>query len=312
MLKNKKLNLIGKILSLISIGFIIYAIWKKGFDFSFVKNVPVFILVFAAGIILKLLSLWNSSFAWTRWLTFFSRKPFDKKEAQNVFIRANIGKYIPGNVMHFVQRNLFASGMGLSQLQLTMSTVFEIISYVTVALIVSLLTARESLAAVLTKYFGDKLPILGIAAGCVAAAIIVVLIILRKKIRKALEGYELKDFLKALLTVMAHQLVTLVTLGGVLVMLVWYATGTMSLQTAGTVLSAYIVAWVLGYVVPGASGGAGIRETALYLLLGPLLGEDLVLALSLVHRLITIIGDFLGYLIVILKEKKNGGAVKDE
>ena len=78
-----------------------------------------------------------------------------------------------------------------------------------------------------------------------------------------------------------------------------------------TVLSAYIVAWVLGYIVPGASGGIGIREMALYLLLGPLLGEGLVLALAVIHRLITIIGDFLGYLIVVLLNRRNGKEVQE-
>ena len=61
-------------------------------------------------------------------------------------------------------------------------------------------------------------------------------------------------------------------------------------------------------IVTGASGGIGIREMALLLLLGPLLGEGLVLSLAMIHRLITIIGDFLGYLIVILQKRKDKGA----
>ena len=307
MKKSGVIRLIGRILSVLSIGFVIYAVWKMGFDFSFVGNVPVFILVVLIGIGMKLLSLWLSSTAWAGWLSFFSRTPFKVQDARRVFIRANIGRYIPGNVMHFVQRNLFASGMGISQLQLAMSTVFEVMSYVSVAMCVALLTAGDSLQKVLAGYFGDRLPMLGIAAACVAAAVVIALVILRKKIRTALEGHTAKELVQTLLKVMGLQLVTLTLLGAVMLMLVWYAKGSMTFDMAGTVISTYIVAWVLGFIVPGASGGIGIREMALLLLLGPPLGKSLVLSLTVIHRLITIIGDFLGYLIVILRERKSKG-----
>ena len=306
--KSGKLRLIGKILSVLSIGFVVYAICKMGLDFSFVNNVPLFVLVVLAGIGMKLLSMWLSATAWTQWLSFFSRTPFEKRDARQVFLRANIGKYIPGNVMHFVQRNLFATDMGISQLQLAMSSVFEVMSYVAVALMVASLTAWDSMQTVLARYFGDRLPVLGIAAACVAVAIAAVLVILRKKIRTALAGYSGKQFLKTLLKVIVLQLVTLLLLAAVMVLLVWYAQGTLTPGIAGTVISTYVIAWVLGYIVPGASGGIGIREMALLLLLGPLLGEGLVLSLAMIHRLITIIGDFLGYLIVILQKRKDKGA----
>ena len=302
-----KLRLIGKILSILSIGFVIYAVAKMGLDFSFVNSVPLFVLTVLAGIGMKLLSMWISASAWTEWLTFFSRTPFEKKDARHVFLRANIGKYIPGNVMHFVQRNLFATDMGISQLQLAMSTVFEVMSYVTVALLVAALTAWDSMQTVLSRYFGDRLPVLGIAAACVAVLILAALVILRKKIRTALAGYSVKEFIKTLLTVMALQLAALLLLAAVMVLLTWYAQGSLSAQTAGVVVSTYVIAWVLGYIVPGASGGIGIREMALLLLLGPLLGDSLVLSLAMIHRLITIIGDFLGYLIVILQKRKEEG-----
>jgi len=305
MKKSGTIRLIGRILSILSIGFIVYAVAKKGFDFSFVNNVPLFILAVLFGIGLKLASLWTSASAWTQWLTFFSHTPFEKRSARQVFIRANIGKYIPGNVMHFVQRNLFASEMGISQLQLAMSSLFEVMSYVTVALLGAALTAWDSLQTVVANYFGDKLPVLGIAVAGVAAAILVVLYIFRKKIRTALTGYSVREFVKTLLSVMGIQLAALLLLSSIMVLLFWYANGTIALKDAGTVISTYMIAWVLGYIVPGASGGIGIREMALMLLLGPLFGEGLVTALAMIHRLITIIGDFLGYLIVTVMNRKS-------
>ncbi len=309
--KSGALKTAGKILSVLSIGFVAYAVWKMGLDFSFVNSVPLFVLAVAAGIAMKLLSMWISASAWTRWVAFFAGKPVDKREARQVFLRANIGKYIPGNVMHFVQRNLFAADMGVSQLQLAMSSVFEVMSYVAVALIVASLTAWDSMQAVLANYFGDRLPVLGIAAACVAAGIAAVIVILRKKIRAALAGYTARQFAGTLLRVMALQLTTLLLLAAVMVMLAWYALGTLPPETAGAVTSTYVIAWVLGYIVPGASGGIGIREMALLLLLGPLLGDSLVLSLAMIHRLVTVIGDFLGYLIAVLQKRKDKNSGKE-
>ncbi len=308
MSKKGKLRLIGKILSFLSIGFVVYAVAKKGLDFSFVNNVPLFILVMMAGVGIKLVSMWISATAWTGWLAFFSRTSFKRRDARHVFLRANIGKYIPGNVMHYVQRNLFATDMGISQLQLAMSTLFETGSYVIVALLVTL-TAWDNLKTVVSEYFSNGLPTsVFFIAGCAAVAALVVLFVLRKKIRTALAGYSGGDFVKTLLTGMGLQLMTLMLLAAVMVLLVWYAKGIPSAELTGTVVSTYVIAWVLGYIVPGASGGIGIREAALLILLGPLLGDSLVSALALVHRLITIIGDFLGYLIVTVSDKKGRGA----
>jgi len=57
------------------------------------------------------------------------------------------------------------------------------------------------------------------------------------------------------------------------------------------IASAYVLAWLTGFLVPGASGGLGVREAALLLLLTPQTGEPAALALALSTRLITTLGD---------------------
>lgn len=297
----------GKVLSLVSIGFIIFSIFKLGLDFSFVNNLPLFITVVICGVIIKLLSLWLSATSWTTWLAFLSKQTFNKNSARNVFIRANIGKYVPGNVMHFVQRNLFASDMGIGQMQLAMASIIEIASYVFVAFAIALITESNELAAVFQSYFFTRMPVLCFFVICGFILFIGLIVFFRKKITFFLANYKFHDFVKTLVIVMLLQIFILTMLGFVLVLLVLYAQGKTSLHIIETVLSTYILSWVLGYIVPGASGGIGIREMSLLLLLGPILGNSLVLSLSIVHRLITIVGDFLGYLIASIQYKRNIG-----
>jgi hypothetical protein len=65
------------------------------------------------------------------------------------------------------------------------------------------------------------------------------------------------------------------------------------LQTWLLIGGAYIIAWLAGFVTPGAPAGVGIREMVLLLLLkGYIVETDLLMAV-LLGRLITVVGDFL-------------------
>jgi uncharacterized membrane protein YbhN (UPF0104 family) len=56
---------------------------------------------------------------------------------------------------------------------------------------------------------------------------------------------------------------------------------------------AYAVAWVVGFLIVFVPAGAGAREAALVLVLGPTLGNANALALAVVSRMLTIAGDVL-------------------
>ena len=305
--KRNIIKVVGKGLSILSIAFIGYSVWKMGLDFTFVTDKPLFVFIMIVGVIIKVLSLWTSGSAWVTWLKFFSNTKFEFKEARNVFVRANIGKYLPGNVMHFVQRNLFAAELGISQGQLALATVFEVMSYVLVALFISVTTARKGMQAVLLKFLGNRVSRVIVILALVIVVATIIVFLLKDRFRTVLKGYSLARLVKTVGIVASLQFVTLMMLGLVMAILICYAVG-FDAKTVGVVISTYVVAWVLGFVVPGASGGMGIREMTLLLLLGPIMGNELVLPLSLVHRLITIIGDFIGYLITELPRKLKGVA----
>jgi len=72
------------------------------------------------------------------------------------------------------------------------------------------------------------------------------------------------------------------------------------------ILSLYLIAWVVGFLLPGAPGGLGARESAFLLLAGPHIGTEHLLLFALLARLINIGGDllcFAGIKILKMKEK---------
>lgn len=314
----KYLKRIGNVLSILSLAAIVYAVWKLGLDFSNITNIPMFVLVFFLGVIGKTVTVFISGSVWNGWVSFFARKKGNWREALRVYTKANTGKYLPGNVMHYVERNLFADKMGVGQKKIAVSSLIEVVSFVLVAFTTAffvsfhqLKTAIETVAATLK----GSLPVFFIAGAVIAVlGLAVVVIVFRKKVLGILKEYSMKKFVIQLFISMLGQLIVLTTLGLIFVMLYLYMGGNVDLSDVTMIVAGYIISWVLGFVVIGAPGGIGIRELVLTLLVGSIVGKEIVLTIALIHRLITIIGDFLAYLLgmIFLGNKEKESSVTDE
>jgi hypothetical protein len=55
----------------------------------------------------------------------------------------------------------------------------------------------------------------------------------------------------------------------------------------------FALAWLAGYLLPGAPAGLGVRESVMLMLLAPLYGESVAIALGLTLRLATTLADAL-------------------
>jgi len=70
------------------------------------------------------------------------------------------------------------------------------------------------------------------------------------------------------------------------------------------------LAWVLGFIIPGAPGGIGIREVILAGLYAQELGQGMAVGLSVVLRVITSLGDLatftLAYWLSTMSAKNQG------
>ena len=242
--------------------------------------------------------------AWACWLHFFAGKKIDRREAVCVYAKANIGKYLPGNVMHYVERNLFATNLGISQKKLAVSTICEVIGLVLVAFLLAISVSAGQLVQSIRLIFGESYVriILGVIAVGLAA-VLAAAFLLRKKLTAQLKEYSLKEFGKTLAETMVLYGIVLIALGLIMVALYAYMGGEITWNNGSLIVSGYVIAWVLGFVIPGASGGIGVRELVITVLLGSVVGPETVLTLSVIHRLITIVGDFLAYLVMLIIRK---------
>lgn len=67
------------------------------------------------------------------------------------------------------------------------------------------------------------------------------------------------------------------------------------LQDFVFITGAYSLAWIIGFLIPGAPGGLGVRESALVLLLAGTYPKDMVLMLALLARLASVGADLLTF-----------------
>lgn len=306
-------KLMGNVISALSILFVLAALVQPGFDVGQVTDWRLFLPACTAGVLLKAFTVFLSGSAWGMWLEYVSGKHCSRPEALRVYAKANIGKYLPGNVMHYVERNLFAGKLGLSQKQVTAASLLEVGNLLAAAVILAAAMALPWLhgqdwgLAWQNLYVQELLGkgkgmMLGAAAILAAALVIFVSGKYSANCKARTPGYAFRKhpdaagFLRAFLKGALVYAAVLAVLGILLVIAYICIGGRPSLHEAMLMVSAYVAAWVLGFVIPGSPGGIGVRELALTLLLSPILGQGAVVSLSILHRMVTVAGDFMAYL----------------
>jgi len=89
-----------------------------------------------------------------------------------------------------------------------------------------------------------------------------------------------------------------------LIMLLWGGTFLATLVVLGlepspgmavTIIGLFLLAWVAGFLTPGAPSGAGVREVILLTFMGAMVGEGIVLQAMVIHRILAAAGDVAAY-----------------
>ena len=309
----KYMKLVGNVVSALSILFVLYVLVRTDFHFSNVFSWRNFLLACFFGIVIKTVTVFLSGSAWAAWLSFFASKRCSRKEALRVYAKANLGKYMPGNVMHYVERNLFAGKLAMSQKKVAASSICEVATLVFTAFLMGIVFACPAIKNVVARQAVLKK---GLMFGCVVVGILILAVMVFVSFNRNKYGQErpfvwekcekCKPFVQTMLRCMLLYVAVLTGLGIIFVLLYCYQGGQLSLGQAFSMIASYTAAWAVGFVVPGAPGGIGVRELALITLLENSIGTDVVVTLGVWHRLITVIGDLTAYVVAIWIGKSRG------
>lgn len=198
------------------------------------------------------------------------------REAMRIYGISQLAKYLPGNVFHIAGRQAIGMSAGIDSWALAKSSVWEL----------GLLVVAGTLFGALA------LPLLGVGVNSYAGIGLFVTasllaILLTHRIMGPLVAMALLFYLLFLVLSGTVFLLSLAifTADSISADLSWPA-----------VVGAFVVAWLIGLVTPGAPAGVGIREAVLYFFLKASVQQtDLIMAV-LLGRIVTVAGDFLFYL----------------
>lgn len=208
--------------------------------------------------------------------------PFGK--AMGIYARTQVYKYLPSNVLHMVGRYVEARRAGASHRALGVAQIVEVALLTTAGGLVAVLLALPLLHDQLRHYGLDAwlLPI--IVIGCSAAATGLFAMVTR-----GLEGRRLASaiLIRGAVAFLLYLLFMLGS-GG----LAWSVATSLDGPAAIEIVGITAAAWLIGFLVPGAPGGLGVRDAVLIAGLTAA-GIPGATAIALGHRLITTLGDVL-------------------
>lgn len=221
--------------------------------------------------------------------------------AARMLMLSQFAKYLPGNVGHHVGRVLLARNAGLSKEVIVASM------FIDTALVVMAGAACSTPALALLQTVlegrgvdGFKTVVLVICVFALLLAASATIPYVRSKIR-GLSSLLTTPKIGLLAKAWACHCLNFIL--GVAVLYLLMDAVTVATEPSPTasrfpeVLGVYATAWLLGFLMPGAPAGLGVREVVLLLGLTPLVGGPAAMATAALLRLVTTAGDGIAFLV---------------
>ena len=218
--------------------------------------------------------------------------------AMPVYTKSNIYKYVPGNVFQYVGRNKLAVDMNISHVDVACATILDILFCVFWTGIIAVILLGSRIAGLLEKY-GEQILIVGIVGVLLIAA---VLVFVRAKFRdklkeyisrysKAFEKGNRKSAMAGIFYYLGSNCIQAVTYFMCLLLMIG---DTSNFRELTVLTGAFMFAWIIGFITPGAPGGIGIREGVMIFVSGAAHQERIVLFV-LVMRVASVLADIAAF-----------------
>lgn len=218
------------------------------------------------------------------WVLFLTPAPTASRDLLFVYTATSAGKYFPGGFLHFGGRQALGAQRGFSQAALLKASIGETLASAGAALVIGAVLYWAPGAA----HAVAIIVLFGVAAAVLAQTV-------ARKARHAILAGLLAGFFMLVMAAAAMMSATLIGMGAARV----------------SIGGAYLLAWCAGFVAPGVSAGIGVREAALLLLLAGRAGPAEAMALAVLMRFITTLGDGLFFLGSFALKPAEGGKVNN-
>ncbi|MGB4595299.1 MAG: lysylphosphatidylglycerol synthase domain-containing protein [Anaerolineaceae bacterium] len=303
-----------KFIFFLSIVIFIYLYLKNtGQDFTEITKInrPIYLLI-AFPVIL--MSLYLHGFAWYKILNLLGSK-ISVTASIYLYYSSALGRYVPGSFWYVLLRSAIGYDLGISPETSMVGVGFELlltissgIAVIVIGLVFGKLTFTDDQVTPLLWFTGISLILLTL------------IVILSKIFASKGESSSPKTSAISLLPQAINKIRTLPKKEllhlFILFFTTWFSQGTafflltqawnsLSTSTLLTFIAVYASGWLIGFINPLTPNGIGSRETLFLLALPNLLSPPIILATSIMMRLLGIIGEFLFALIFWLLVRIN-------
>lgn len=313
--KAKVRKLLGVVFTVLATVFFISRVINNFQDIPPINWNIGLINIFVLSVILIVISIGNNGLIWQRLLSDQGTK-VSLKWTQAIFLITQFGKYLPGNVGQHLGRVYMAKQAGIP-LAVTLNTILiEVVWSVGIGAGLALLSLQFFVDSKSLNAFLKINP-------AVLFLIFVILCFLPwlciRIVNSFFPGFAqkysggdkiLEPGLKTALIVGVQFIFDFLVMGVILYLQARWFFGHMG----GNIIELtclFSIAWIAGYIVPGAPAGMGIREAMMVFLLTPDYGSGLAIGLSITLRITTTLGDGLAFLIGFLIKWFNKGEQPD-
>lgn len=302
----KIVKIAGNLLMIAAIAFLVKKIVSMDADLSQLGS-PAVIGAFGVNLVIQTLLIVVGCIPWLVFTQSLSGKKIPFTAAMPVYTKSNVYKYLPGNVFQYVGRNKLAFDMSISHVDVACATILDILFCVFWTGIIAVVLLGGKIAGLLEKY-GKNIIIVGIAGVILlAAALIFVRMKFGDKLKEYLSRYSKafeRENRKCLLAGIFYYLVSnIVSAVMYFVCLRLVLGGSVSFGELTALTGAFMFAWIIGFVTPGAPGGIGIREGVMIFVSGDAYQERIILFV-LVMRLASVLADAAAFVIGQIRLKK--------
>jgi uncharacterized membrane protein YbhN (UPF0104 family) len=233
--------------------------------------------------------------AWSTLLKLFSKQIFSTKTIYKLYAKTQIGKYLPGNVMHFASRHMVGTWLGLKQAALGLVAIYEIIG---------LLFASSLLCLIGFYYSGLEIRYVGKIQVFIFFAMAAVVPVFIQYIMKILTEKRSYDFFVEIKSVhfmslykcFAYYFIYFAIIGVALLILMSPSGIAYDAKSVGIILFGFSIAFIAGYITPGSPAGLGVREAVLVAILSNVIGGPESMAMALMFRVVATVADLLFFL----------------
>lgn len=269
----------GSILAFAGMGFIALRLRDYGADIDFTRFDSIAWLIISSFVLIYGFANLKLAFAWRNLLTHYGFS-VSRRWALKVYGVSQLAKYVPGNIFHLAGRQAIGMAAGIPAWPLAKSSLWEL----------GLLSAAGGLFVLLAlPFWVINLPIVA-SVGAFLLMVAIGTIVLRHYVGTPM-AYALGWYIGFLMLsgFLFAGLIELVSAHPGKVTSLWIP-----------ICGAYVLAWLVGLVTPGAPAGVGVRELVLlFLLKGIVTKADLLLAIVL-GRMVTVLGDLLYFFAALL------------